>query len=157
MTACYHTLTARDQIQVATAAFNGSLVILWALVWNPLRANTTAHRDDVATNARLLGELERAAGLSGDAAVADGPAATQSLVVLVDNTSRPIGLAQSFTRTRPDGPNAINVSFQNAPFDQLMSWLAELDLQYAVAVESVSISEARDPGLVNGQLALRRM
>jgi type II secretory pathway component PulM len=81
----------------------------------------------------------------------------QSLVVLIDSTASSLSLAGTFTRTRPDGADAISVSFQNAQFDALLSWLVTLERSHGVSVESASFNGARDAGLVSGQIFLRRL
>ena len=74
--------------------------------------------------------------------------------MLVTSTAQPFGLA--LDRTRPDGADGINVTFQGVSFDSLVNWLVTLDATHRVTVESASFSSAREPGLVNGQLFLRR-
>ena len=78
----------------------------------------------------------------------------QPLYLLVSNTAPAHGLEQP--RTRMNGPNGVDVTVQNASFDALMSWLVALHDMYGVDVETVSITNAREPGLVNGNLLLRR-
>jgi type II secretory pathway component PulM len=82
---------------------------------------------------------------------------SQSMVVLVDRTAQAMGLAGSFTRTRPDGADAISVSFTNAPFDNIVTWLISLEQSNGVLVETASFNGAREQGLVSGQLFLRRL
>jgi type II secretory pathway component PulM len=84
----------------------------------------------------------------------DAPGRDQTLVVLVGNSASEHGVA--LTRTRPDGPDGIQVTFGNASFDTLVAWLVALDAQYRVTVESASFTGTRQPGIVNGQLLLRR-
>ena len=49
------------------------------------------------------------------------------------------------------------MTFQGASFDALAAWLVALHGTYGVDVETASFSSAREPGLVNGQLLLRRL
>jgi type II secretory pathway component PulM len=114
-------------------------------------------RDSVAEKSRLLADLRRAEALGSAGAPSRAiDSGGQSLVVLIDSTGKTAGLAASITRTRPDGPDGISVSFQNAPFDGLLTWLVSLEAEHGVAVETASFNGARDPGLVSGQLFLRR-
>jgi len=78
------------------------------------------------------------------------------ILVLVDSTAQVLGLAGAFTRTRPDGADAISVSFQNAAFDALLEWFVTLEQSHGVSVESASFNGARDQGRVSGQVFLRR-
>ena len=90
------------------------------------------------------------------AGVSRNPAANNKpLFQLVSDTAPSFGLVEP--RTRMNGPNGVDVTVQNASFDALMAWLVALHTMYGVDVETVSISNARDPGLVNGNLLLRRL
>jgi type II secretory pathway component PulM len=79
----------------------------------------------------------------------------QTLVVIVDNTARSHGLGSP--QTRANGPSGVNVTFQGAAFDSLVAWLLVLHGTYGVEVETASFSSAREAGLVNGQVSLRRL
>lgn len=131
------------------------LIVLWSFVLRPLHTGTVALRQAVATKQRLLVDLGRVAG-SGTAPArpANGRGSDQTLSVLVDSTAREHGL--SLPRIRPEGTDGVNITFQNASFDALLGWLISLDGEHSVAVESASFSSAREQGLVNGQLLLRR-
>lgn len=141
---------------VAAGALAAVLIVLWGFVWMPLVDASEELRRTVAEKQRLLVDLERVAALRDEASAAPRAGDSQSLVVLVDRTAQSHELASTFTRTRPDGPNEIRVSFQNAPFDGIVSWLIVLEGEYGVSVESASFNGTRERGLVSGQLLLRR-
>jgi type II secretory pathway component PulM len=50
----------------------------------------------------------------------------------------------------------LQVTFGNVSFDALVAWLVALETQNSISVESASFTGTRQPGLVNGQLLLRR-
>jgi type II secretory pathway component PulM len=75
---------------------------------------------------------------------------------LVDETAQPLGLAASFTRTSPDGADAINVTFRDARFDQLVSWLIDLEQNYGVRVATTNFTRTGSSGIVSGQIRLDR-
>ena len=76
--------------------------------------------------------------------------------MLVANTAESVGLSESFSQTRSDGADSVNVSFRDAPFDILVGWLVLLDSTYGVAVESATFNGTGEPGVVSGQLFLTR-
>lgn len=147
----------RERLILAIGAAAAIVIVLYGFVWRPLSTGTEDLRNGVASKTRLLVDLQQAAALAPQQA-SNGPrsGAGQSLVVLVDRTAQSHELAGALTRTRPDGTNGINVTFQNAAFDSLLRWLVTLEREYAVSVESASVTGSRQPGLVNGQLFLRR-
>ena len=75
--------------------------------------------------------------------------------MLVDSTAQNYGL--ELPRTRLDGADGINVAFQGVSFDALLEWLITLETMYGVKVETATVSSARERGLVNGTVTLRRL
>lgn len=154
MKAWFANLEPRERLIFVIGSVAALLIIGWSFVLKPLREATADLRDAVATKQDLLVGLGRVEGLSG---VDPAPAADQaelSIVVLVDRTARDRGL--TLPRQRPDGQDGVNVTIQNTSADALFGWLISLDATHSVSVESASISGAREQGLVNGQLSLRR-
>jgi general secretion pathway protein M len=145
----------RERVVLAIGAAAVVLLIGYGFIWKPLSDGSAALRIDVAAKSRLLMELDRAAAVA-PVEQSPRPGTEQSLVVLVDRTAQGHGLAGALTRTRPDGTTGINVTLQNAAFDALLAWLVTLERDHGVSVESASVTGSRQPGLVNGQLLLRR-
>jgi general secretion pathway protein M len=154
MKAWFYGLQPRERWIVGGGAVLAVLLALWIGVLRPLHNETVDLRDAVAAKQRLLLNLGRVEGSKLGGPTAARPEGAPTLYVLVSNTAQQHGL--TLPRTRPDGNDGINVSFQNASFDALLGWLVSLETEHAVAVESASFSTARQPGLVNGQLFLRR-
>ncbi|HEY8520642.1 MAG TPA: type II secretion system protein GspM [Gammaproteobacteria bacterium] len=153
MKAWFENLAPRERWMVAGGAVLAVIIVLWGFVLAPLSRSSAALAQSVAAKQRLLLDLRRAETLApADGGGAAAPA--QSLVVLVDTTRQPHGL--TFDRTRPNGPNEIAVTFQNAPFDALLDWLIAIETNHGIVVDSASFSTARRRGLVNGQVQLRR-
>ena len=142
-------LQPRERVIIMAA-----IVVLWIAVLGPLRTQSAALRESVADKRQLLVDLGRVEGAQTSAVPAGGNGAQQTLVVLVNSTAQQHGL--NVPRTRPDGPDGINVTLQNASFDSLVTWLVALESTHSVTVESASISGSREQGLVNGTLFLRR-
>lgn len=159
MRAWLETLAPRERLVLGAGAVGALVIVLWGFVWTPLTRGTSDLEATIERKRALVAELRRAEALAaddGDDAGSSAQGASRSLVVLVDETAQTRGLASSFTATRPDGRNAINVSFQNAAFDSIVDWLLALERDYGVRVESASFNEAGEQGLVTGQIQLRR-
>jgi type II secretory pathway component PulM len=145
----------RERLIVAGGAAAVVVVVLLGVLVT-LGGRALELRESVAEKNRLFADLLRAEALQSAPSSGAAPASTGELLVLVDSTARSLGLGSTFTRTRPDGADAISVSFQNAEFDTLASWMVTLESSYGVSVESASFNGARDAGLVSGQIFLRR-
>lgn len=146
----------RERLVLGAGAAIAIVVIAWALVWSPLVTATTRLEGSVESKSRLLTDVRRASATAAPASAGSRQSNTQSLVVLVDRTAQAHGLAGALTRTRPEGANGINITFQNASFDALIDWIVVLEREHGVSVERSTFNSTRDTGLVNGQLFLRR-
>jgi general secretion pathway protein M len=147
-------LAPRERIIVLVGAAAAVLLIVWGLIWKPLNDGTADLRDSLEQKRALLVDLQRIQGLPTSGTTSAPGDDRRSLVVLVDQTAQSMGL--SFTRTRPDGSDAISVSFSSAPFDSLVEWLVQLERTSGLSVESASFNSTRERGLVSGQVFLRR-
>lgn len=156
MIAWFRTLQRREQIILSAGCVIAVIILSWEFAWIPVVSGTADLRESVAAKEQLLADLQRAAVAGGAAQGGPASAPSQSLVLLISQTSESANLASAITRFRPDGTNAINVSVQNAAFAQLMGWLISLQQDHGVVVENASINGTRDSGRVSGQLYLRR-
>ena len=131
------------------------MIIFWAAIWNPLFKGTAALDEQVNDTENLLARVYRAEALRRPN---NRPRNTGkgSLVVIVDQTTRSAGLSEALKRNQPDGPDGIRVTLQGANFDSLVRWLSVLDSNHGVIVDTVSVDQTRQAGLVNCTLVLRR-
>jgi general secretion pathway protein M len=146
-------LQPRERAIFLGGALAAVLILVWGVALRPLQTGSAVLRESVASKQRLLVEVQQLDGLP---ASPDGPreGADQALVRLVGNSATQHGV--ELTRTRADGPNGIQATFGNASFDTLLTWLIALETENAVKVESASFTNTRQPGLVSGQVLLRR-
>jgi type II secretory pathway component PulM len=152
MKAWFQNLQRRERLMVLGGVAAVLLIAVWFGVMR-LHAQTEVLRDAVAAKQRMLVDLTRVG--TRPAGPANGQGTNQAtLVVVIDGSAREHGITLS-TR-RPDGPDGVQVAFSNVPFDMLLEWLVALEKQSSIAVESASFTTAKQKGIVNGQLTLRR-
>ncbi len=156
MRAWFDSLEQRERLVLSSGAVLVVLIVAWFFIWTPLRSGAADLDDAVADKHQMLATLQRAQALGGSAPAGAVGAATQSLVLLVDQTHRAHGLTGTLSRNQPDGTDGIRVTFQAASFDSLVSWLVALQRSYGVAVESANFDGTRQAGLVSATLVLRR-
>jgi len=155
MKAWFYGLQPRERWLVAIGGLVAVVVVLWGFVARPLRTQSAALDTAVGIKQLLLVDVARLEGSRPGGVSGSPQGANETLVVIVKNSADAHGL--SLPRTRQNGPSGIDVTFQDAPFDTLVAWLVLLHDTYGVDVETASFSGARQPGLVNGQLSLRRL
>ena len=72
-------------------------------------------------------------------------------VVVVDRTARETGLTDALRGTAPNG-NGVRVQLEAAAFDTMVPWLVNLDENYGLAIESITLDRTARPGLVNASI-----
>jgi general secretion pathway protein M len=154
MKAWFFGLQPRERWIVGIGAAVAVLIVLWGLVVSPLLGQASRLRASVDTKERLLIDVRRVA--------AEQPGSPngrrdddKTLTVVIDETARSHGL--SSPRTRANGGNGVDVTLQSASFDAVVAWLAALHDSYGIDVETATLVPAREPGIVNGSLLLRRL
>jgi general secretion pathway protein M len=83
------------------------------------------------------------------------PASNESMLVIVDRAARESGLGSSLVNSEPSGQNGLRVRLEKAPFGLIVGWLARLADQHGIRVESATMDNAGEPGVVNAGLVLR--
>ena len=121
----------------------GILVPLQSAVSSAVKGNETK-RQDLAWMQANAPEI-RAAGNDVAADTGEAP------VVLVDRVAREAGLASALRGTQPNG-TGVRVQLEAASFDTLVTWLATLDERYGLAIESITVDRAAQPGVVNASI-----
>lgn len=149
----YAGLEAREQKAVTWGAVGGTVVVLLVVVLQLHAAVDRAERRlqqkraDVAYIQSVLPELRAAPVPQGG---------DQSLVVVVDRTTRDAGLAMNVRGTEPGGQNELRVRLEGAPFDASVNWILRLQREYGVRIAAASIERTGTPGIVNASVTLAR-
>lgn len=154
LAARFQALNERERRFLAGAGLLAVLVLLYGLVAldrGVARAHTrlAQKQQDLA----WMQSVEPQLAAAGPAAAA--PASPRSLIVVVDQSAREVGLGTALTNSEPSPQGGLRVRLDKAPFDTLVGWLARLAQQNRVRVESATIDGAGAPGLVNAAIVLR--
>jgi general secretion pathway protein M len=155
MKAWFFSLQPRERWIVIGGVAAATIIVLWGLVLKPLGDRAADLRTSVESKQRLLAEVMRVEAAQPGANVDNLRGTGQPLFVVIDDTAKAHGLGSP--ATRQNGPSGIDVTLQGASFDSLVAWLVTLRATYGVDVETASFISAREPGLVNGQVSLRRL
>jgi general secretion pathway protein M len=151
--AWYAGLDPREQLLVRVGAIAGVLLLVFGLVLrlhgvvNAAEKRLAAKRADAAYIQSVLPEL-RAAPLPADAG--------QSLVTVVDRTTRDAGLAINLKGTEPSGIAGVRVRFEGASFEALVTWLLRVQQEYGLTIQAATLEKTDAPGRVNASLTFVR-
>lgn len=154
----FEQLSPRERVLVSIAGTLTLFAIVYLLGFRPLLINAARNAEVVAEYQALLDELSQLAARRGPqrGTAGAGAGGDQSLVLVVDRTTRNQGLAEYLKRNQPDGADAIRLRFEDAPFDNLIAWLVEMQSTFGVGAVSANIDSSRSPGRVNCNLVLSR-
>jgi general secretion pathway protein M len=149
----YTSLQQREQRVVAIGAIALGLIIVIGGILMPLQSavssavqGTETRREDLAWM-RVNAPEVRALGGQLPADTGEAP------VVLVDRVGREAGLATALRGTQPNATGGVRVQLEGAPFDTMITWLDNLDRQYGLAIESITVDRTPTPGLVNASIS----
>lgn len=148
----YNGLQEREQrivsiggVSVAVLLLVGGLLLpLQSAVSNAVKRADT-RRADLAWMRINAPEI---AASAGQIAVDTGEAP----VVLVDRIGREQGLGPALRGTQPSGTGGVRVQLEAAAFDAMVQWLAVLDQQHGLAIDTITIDRAARPGIVNASI-----
>jgi len=155
----FEQLEQRERLLVTAAGALLIVVLIVLVVIRPISSQTSRGLELIDDKRALLTELGQVAqriGPQGGGTARVNTGNSESLVVVVDQTTRNAGLATYLKRNQPDGANSIRLRFENAPFDTVVEWLAALQNNFNVSATSANIDMANDPGRVNCNLTLAR-
>ncbi len=157
----FESLAVRERVFVAGGGLVVVSALLYVLVWMPFDSSHRELATSVAAWERSLADLrplKSMANAAGSSAGATATRAESTPVVIVDQTLRARGLDRALKRSQPTTSNGIRVEFENVAFDDLVLWLGDLSTQYAMHVQSGSLSASsrNGPGRINATLTLER-
>ncbi len=150
-------LGARDRFLLAFGALLVAVALFYGIVWKPLGDRVMALRVSVAEQAETHLWMQEAAReireLRGQQAPARG--ARASLLSLTDRTARERGLGPAIRRVEPEGADKVRIQLEQAPFDDMVTWLEQLVARERVRIEIITIDARDQAGLVNARLTLQ--
>lgn len=152
-------LAPRERWLVLTAGLFAVVALVYALGLRPLHATHARAAADVELQRQLLHDVEQVASRhgpqSGDTAAAQGDG--ESLVVLIDRSTRDEGLGPYLKRNQPEGATGVRLRMEKVPFDALTTWLAGVQTKHGLGIVSATFDPAGEPGRVNSNLVLDRV
>lgn len=148
-------LSARERNLVYVAGGLLAVAAVYLVLVMPFQVSGKKMAARVEQKSADLAWMQASAPQAMAAAGIAQSAGGESLVVLVARTAREAGLGDALRDQSPDGNAGLRLRIEAASFDTLMTWLASLQQQYGVTIDSATI-DAAAPGLVNATLSLKQ-
>jgi len=134
------------------------LALIWTMGIQPLYSGSAQLQEDVTSKQAQLANLQELASRVTSTTPVQARArqgSNDSIVVIIDRTTRDRSLANYLKRNQPEGTSGVRLRFEDAPFDPLVEWLGELSQTYGMITVSASFDES-GPGRVNCNIVLER-
>jgi type II secretory pathway component PulM len=153
MKAWFYGLTQREQLSLLLMGLALALYLVYVLLVAPLG---TA-RDDLARQNRGVAEsLQRVDTMVSQILAlresGGSVAGNRNLTTLVNRSTATLGL--QVARLQPNSRGEIQVRLEGVAFDDLLSWLHQMEMRESLLVSELSISQGGSPGRVNATIRL---
>ncbi len=148
-------LSERERRMVTWGGLGAAVLLFLGAIVLPLYATAARFEQRVEQKQQDLEWMRGVAGQLGAAGPAGAAGAGQSLIVIVDESAQTAGLGAALTGTQPSGTGGVRVRLENAAFDTVVAWLANLQQQYGLRIESATIDRGAQSGIVNASVILR--
>jgi type II secretory pathway component PulM len=149
------TLALRERQLAAAAAILLGMILLYVLLWAPLRHEVTRLRSGVpdarAQLARMRTQAASIPALRGRTAMPPPPG---MLASVVEQSANGRGLRKQITHLEPDGGNGLQITAESIAFNGLLEWLTDLRDNNALVVDNLSLDAASASGAVNARIRL---
>lgn len=156
----YKTLQPRERVMVVIGVIAIVLAVFYYGIWQPLNNGLADAREQVVTETAqsrwMLGLLHEAQALRASDTSNRVKGRNQSLLTIIDATSRARGLAKAVRRIQPSNNNEATVTLDAAPFNALLNWLHMLKQGYSVDIDSLTVTRGKQPGLIQARMKLTR-
>jgi general secretion pathway protein M len=150
----FDTMSEREQKLVKFGGIGAVLVLIFGVLM-PLESSVAKARARITQKQADLAWMKNVAPVLA-AATPHAAGTGESLIVIVDRSTRESGLEKAMAGSEPNGPGGIQVRMEKAQFDAMIAWLSRLSQQNGIGVDGASIDSAGAPGLVNAAIVLRQ-
>ena len=145
----WHGRDARERALIAVGSGALTVALLWAYVWVPLetdRVRLTATLPTLRTQAQQLAlQAEDVEHLRASAHARGGAAQSQSAI---EQTLKGAGLGAGVVKVAMLGGGRVQVDLGVVSFDTLAGVIAQLAESHGLAVETIGLKAAGEPGKV---------
>lgn len=149
-------LAPRERVLVAGGGALAIVLLCYGLLWAPLRNELTLLRTEVPKKYEEL-QWMRSQTARLKVLRSATPAATQSgsLLSFVEQSAQAYNISQFIRRNDLQGANDVQVAIDGAQFNSVVEWLANLQKQGGVRIETASLEPQPTSGIVNARFLLR--
>ena len=151
----WRTKAGHERLIYTALAAMVTAALLWVVVWRPLvdwHAQEMRRLDNALRLVEWVTLNEERARAAAKGEGQRNEAGTGSILPAITQAAEAVGIR--LARLQPESGGAVSVSLEQQPFDQVVTWLANLSDGNGVRVVQASLDAHRSPGFINAQLRL---
>lgn len=156
----YEGLAPRERVAVIIGAVVVVLAVFYYGIWQPLNNGVSQGRLRLNAQAEetrwMLGIRDEARLLQASDTQREIQGRNDSLLSIVDATSRKNGMENAVRRIQPDNDDQATVTLDKVNFNQMLFWLRSLQRDYGIAASQMTVSRDDETGTVQARLTLSR-
>lgn len=160
MISWFFALAPRERLILTGGALVLLLLLGYALILEPLDAAIRQKESALRAQLSQMNDLRIIAmeyrSLGGIEPKQGSGTQSTSLLAIVDSSGTAQGIKDSIKRLSPEGKDKVRVHLEEASFDNLVLWLAQLSTDYQITTESTNVRRGDEVGKVSGNLMLQR-
>ncbi len=147
--------SSRDQLALLALGICFLLFILYMGILKPIQdKRVTQLRNNQSALSSLKNVRDMAALWTNRDANQNRGATGGSIVEIVDTSLRAHNLRLS--GMQPSGLNDVRLRLDQARFDNLLTWLHEMEVNQGLQIKDLSVATAGEPGMVSVNMRLHR-
>ena len=146
-------LNQREQLSLLALGLALALYLLYMLVWSPLdsaRDSLARQNEGVAESLQRVDAMVSEINLLRESGAR--PGVRRNLTSLINQSTGALALPVS--RLQPNSRGEIQVRLENASFDDLLTWLYQMEYREGLLVREVSITQSGSVGRVNATVRI---
>ena len=156
----FNNLQARERALLIGGSIVLLLLILYLWLLEPLSKDLTSLRGRVEGGEAQLAWMNSASteaqNLKSTGTRGRSVDTRTSLITAVERSSSQAGIRTQVKRMEPQGNDKLSVEMEAVPFDQLMTWLGNLESDFAARVIQINSNRSNLPGRVDARIILGR-
>lgn len=149
----YEVAAPREQLAVKIIGVVLAVLLVLVLVIMPLHRYHGEARAAYQQQTETLAWMQANRGLVSSGGAAKARPEGESLLSLANQSAHAVGL--SFKRSEPTGERGLNLWLEKVPFNQVITWLGQIERDYGVVASELSASRRDEAGMVDVRVTLQ--
>lgn len=150
-------LSPRERRMLIAMAVVVGITIIYFGMWRPLQNGIENNRKAVTEKIRQIKTMQQyvleSRELRGNPNARRTVTSGNSLLVTIEQTAKQKRLA--LQQVKPEGNDGVRLNLENVAFDTVIEWIAQLEQQYGIWVDDISVERMPEKGQVNSRIVLK--